>query len=145
MKKIVFLSMIILLIIGSYAQERKSPIEGSWRLVSGKMVTQDTVYNYPVSVNGNHMKIIGEKYFSTIWQDTTINKSDLWYAGFNGGTYTFENGIYTETYMHFTFLSSIGNKFELKVEFKNDTLVLTNIPKGETDKNSMVEKWKRLE
>jgi len=33
------------------------------------------------------MKISGKKYFSTIWQDTILEKSNFWSAGFNGGTY----------------------------------------------------------
>ena len=91
------------------------------------------------------MKIIGKKYFSTVWQDTTINKSDFWCAGFNGGTYTFENGVYTETEMYFNLPSNIGSKVAFKAEFENDTLVLTYIPQGETDIYSNTEKWKRLE
>ena len=33
MKRVIFLSLIILLIIGSCIQEKKSPIEGAWKLV----------------------------------------------------------------------------------------------------------------
>ena len=47
--------------------------------------------------------------------------------------------------MYFNFLSSIGNKVAFKAEFKNDTLVLTYIPKGLTDRTTSIEKWKRLE
>ena len=145
MKINTLLSMIILIIIGSCTQEKKSPIEGCWQLISGKAMTQDTVMNYPVSIHGYHMKIIGKKYFSTVWQDTTINKSDFCYAGFNGGTYTFENGVYTETEMYFNLPSNIGSKVAFKAEFENDTLVLTYIPQGATDIYTNTEKWKRLE
>jgi hypothetical protein len=145
MKRAIFLSLIIAFIIGSCTQEKNPAIEGSWKLLSGNYTTPDTVINYPLSNSGNHMKIIGKKYFSTIWQDTIINKSDWWYAGFNGGTYTFENGVYTETLMYFNNISSIGGKAAFKAEFKNDTLVLTGITENATDRYSYIEKWKRLE
>jgi hypothetical protein len=144
MKKIIFLSLIFSLIIGSCTQEKKSPIEGSWKLVSANYTTPDTVINYPFSNNGNHMKIINKIYFSTIWQDTTINKSMWGYAGFNGGTYTFENGVYTETLMYFSIPANIGSEASFKAEIKNDTLVLIDIPKKPRDGFSNVEKWKRL-
>ncbi len=145
MKPNTFLCLFIVLLIGSCTQEKKSPIVGAWQLISGRTVTQDTVIIAPASVNGNHMKIIGEKYFSTIWQDTSINKSDLWYAGFNGGTYTFENEVYTESSEYFSILSSIGNTYSAKVEFKGDTMVLTYIPKDANSQVSSVDEWKRLE
>jgi hypothetical protein len=146
MKKNLFLSLIISLIIVSCSQQEvKSPIEGAWKLISGNQTTPDTVMNYPLSNNGIFMKIIGKKYYSTVWQDTTINKSDWLFAGFNGGTYTFENGIYTETAEYFSIPSLIGSKAPFKAEIKNDTLVITYIPEKATEGNSSIEKWKRLE
>jgi hypothetical protein len=144
MKKTIFLILTVAFIVGGCTQEKKSPIEGAWKLISGKSVTPDTVMNYPVSINGNHIKIIGKKYFTTIWQDTTI-KSDWWSDGFNGGTYTFVDGIYTEDEMYFITPGNIGSKPAFKAEIKNDTLVLTYIFKKAADGYSNIEKWKRLE
>jgi hypothetical protein len=145
MKKIILLSLIISLIIGSCTQQEvKSPIEGAWQLISGNETTPDTVMNYPFSTNGSFMKIIGEKYYSTVWQDTTINKSDWLFAGFNGGTYTFEKGVYSETAAYFSLRSNIGSKVAFKVEINNDTLVMTYIPEKATKGYSSTEKWKRL-
>jgi hypothetical protein len=145
MKKVIFLGLVIALIIGSCAQENKSPIEGAWQMISGIYTTPDTVIKYPVNINAKHMKIISERYFSTVWQDTTIDKSDWWYAGFNGGTYTFADGIYTEEEMYFMSPPNIGSKPAFKAEIKNDTLVLTYIFEKPKDGYSNVEKWKRLE
>ncbi len=146
MKKIIFLSLIIsLIIVSCIQQEVKSPIEGSWKLLSGNETTPDTAINYPISTNGKFMKIISKKYYSTVWQDTTINKFIWCYAGFNGGTYTFENGVYTETATYFSLLPNIGSKVAFKVEIKNDTLVMTYIPEKATAGYSSIEKWKRLE
>lgn len=142
MKKSIFLSLIIFIIIGSCIQEKKSPIEGSWELLFGRVTTPDTVINYPLTDKGHHMKIIGSKYYSTIWQDIKIDKSIWLSAGFNGGTYTFENGIYTEAHTYRSGISNIGSKSVFKAEIINDTLVLTNpSDKGFTS----IEKWKRLE
>jgi hypothetical protein len=133
------------LLFVSCDQEKKSPIAGAWQLISGSITTPDTVINFPFSANGNHMKIIGEKYFSTIWQDTTICKSDPWYSGFNGGTYTFENDVYTETELYFYPISGIGNTWSTKVEMKGDTMVLTYISEDPDSRLTQIERWKRLE
>ena len=143
MKRSIFLCLIIALIIGSCAQEKKSPIEGAWRLVYGNYTTPDTVMNYPLS--SNNMKIIDDKYFSTIWQDTVMDKSNWWSAGFNGGTYTFVNGVYTENLMYFSIPSNIGGKASFNAEIRNDTLVLTYVFETAKKGYSNVEKWKRLE
>lgn len=144
MKKIVFLGLFAAFLFGSCTHEQKSPIVGAWQLVSGYQKL-DTTINYPVTANGHHMKIIGEKHFSTIWQDTTLDKSDRWYAGFNGGTYTFKDEVYTETYEYFIWLSSIGNTISYKTEFKSDTMIMTYIPADPDSKASSIEVWKRLE
>ena len=145
MKNNIFLCLLIALLFGSCNQEKKSPVTGAWQLISGNVVTPDTIINFPVSASGKHMKIIGEKYFSTIWQDTILSKSDIWYAGFNGGTYTFENEVYKETELYFYPISGIGNTWSAKAEFRGDTMVLTYIPEDTDSKNTSVEKWKRLE
>jgi hypothetical protein len=146
MKKILFLSLIISLIIISCTQQVvNSSIQGAWRLISGNETTPDTSINYPLSTNGRFMKIIGKEYYSTVWQDTTINKSNWLYGGFNGGTYTFENEVYTETATYFSLLPNIGSKVAFKAEIKNDTLVITYIPEKAMVGYSSTEKWKRLE
>jgi len=93
MKKIIFFSMVISLIILSCAQqEAKSPLEGTWQLINGKGLLPDTTIIYP-GINGKHWKIITKSHFATIYQDTTSDK--FLTNGFNGGTYTFISGIYT--------------------------------------------------
>jgi hypothetical protein len=145
-KKSFFIVLGISLIIGSCThQEVKSPIEGAWNLISGDETSPDTTIHYQRSTNSHYMKIIGEKYFSTTWQDTTRDKSDFYYSGFNGGTYTFVNGVYTETLKCFSNPAYIGRKLAFKTEIKNDTLVITYIPEKSTEGLSFVEKWKRLD
>jgi hypothetical protein len=144
MKAILFVCLFSFLLFTNCVKQGKNPLEGSWRLVSGTVETQDTAFSYPLS--SKNMKIIGKKYFSTIWQDTTLDKSNWWSAGFNGGTYTFENGVYTEDLMYFSIPSAIGSKASFKAEINSDTLVLTNIRKEVTNEKYLnVEIWKRLE
>jgi hypothetical protein len=144
MKNFIFLNLIISLIIGSCAQEKRSPIEGSWKLISGKLTTSRSVMIYPLSEHGNHLKMIGDGYFTTIWQDTYIDKSVWMSSGFNGGTYTFENGVYTETISHFADTTFIGYKTAYKAEIKNDTLTISFPTDKEVSEHTSVEKWKRL-
>ena len=66
MKKIILLSLIISLIIGSCTQQEvKSPIEGTWQLINGKYLLSDTTFNYP-GANGNHCKIMTKSHFAAI-------------------------------------------------------------------------------
>jgi hypothetical protein len=89
--------------------------------------------------------MIGDKHFTTIWQDTSLNKEDYWRSGFNGGTYTFVNGIYTENLSYFSSTGSIGKQFSFRTEFKDDTLILTFIPEDPNNTDRYIEKMVRLE
>jgi hypothetical protein len=125
MKKILFLSLIISLIIGSCAkQERKFP-QGAWKIVQEQIVSKDSMgkivkKNYDI----NYIKMWSEKNFSFIgqWkQDTTIKDF------YGGGSYLLKGNRYEEYVVyHFTKPGSIMN-FVLKglLELRNDTLIQT--------------------
>ena len=104
------------------------------------MTSEDTI-KYP-GENATHMKIIGKTHFATIWQDP----NDESYEGFNGGTYTFEKGIYTENHKFYSVNSSIGSITHCKVKIEKDRFFMESIAEeGKKPDFSLYEVWKRAE
>ena len=125
-----FLAMIVVL-MGCSSPESAS-LEGTWQLIEGKNVTPDTTLIYSASPDAQHMKIIGDTHFATVWQDTAQNSS-----GFNGGTYTYEDGIYTESLTMFSLVDWIGRQSIFLAEIEGDRLILSPAnAKGEADRKS---------
>lgn len=147
MKKIIFLSLIIALIIGSCTQEVKSPIEGVWRIVSWNgMVGDSIVAQLGVTSTGSEMVIYAKNHF--LWVGHYKTDTILW-DNFGGGTYTLQ-GNKLEDKIEFSEAKDwIGTTIRLKWEVKNDTATQTwpldenwNLNKKEY---YGVQKWIRLE
>jgi len=134
----------IILVVGffiSCASRQNNPVEGTWQLVDGRFVDEDTTVTYPMSPDEKRMKIIGKTHFATLWQDTTQNIS-----GFNGGTYTFEDGMYTEQLSFFSSIDWIGIQSIFLAEIEGDRLLLTpSNADGEAQQYGYFEEWERLD
>ena len=118
MKKIIFLGLIILLIIGSCTQEKKSTIEGGWQLVSVKSSSGET---FPGNWTGTDVKMWTKDcfVFAGKFQQDTIT-----FDNFGWGKYTLQGNKYEEEILfHQLDPSSIGKKIKMLVEVRNDTLV----------------------
>lgn len=141
MKAPLCIFIFIYILMTNCVRQGKNPLEGTWKMISGYSVSKDTIEKFP----GNHMKNIGRNYFSTIWQDTALKNSD-WTGGFNGGTYTFKDGIYSEQFEYFSMTGYIGQKAAMRAEIRNDTLFISPYSdKANDEKYGFFEKWKRLE
>jgi hypothetical protein len=117
-------------------------VEGTWILVKGIIVTSEDTIKLPATENAVHMKIIGKTHFATLWQDPTVDN----YAGFNGGTYTYENGIYTENLEFLSDKASIGMVVRFRVRLEKDKFFLESIAEeGQTPKYKIQEEWKRAD
>ena len=143
MKKIIYapVAAILITLMCSTSSVNDS-MEGTWILVKGIIITAQDTIKLPASENAVHMKIIGKTHFATIWQDPNEKN----YAGFNGGTYTFENGIYTENLQFNSNRASIGWKVRFKVKLEKDMFYMESaVEEGETPEFIIQEKWKRAE
>ncbi|MBS3771529.1 MAG: hypothetical protein KGY69_14865 [Bacteroidales bacterium] len=132
-----FFGILAVTFITACIQRPANRIQGTWQLVEGKYNAPDTTLQYH---KNKHMKIIGKNHFSTVWQDTSTQG----YSGFNGGTYSFNNGLYIE---HIDYSErGIGGRAIFKVNFKADTMIFTPATKeGKEKEYGSFEKWKRLE
>ena len=149
MKKNLFLSMIIALIIVSCTQQEtvKFPM-GAWKLVQVQRIANGkTRITFPTATNkGVQIKVLSEKHWANMGnrdRDTVI--IDI-YAG---GTYTFEGKTYVEDVLYHSSKSYIGKKVQMTLELKNDTIYQTYNPinaEGQVvDSVLIVEKMIQLE
>ena len=117
MKKLIILGLILFVTICSYAQEKKSPIEGAWKLVYAKWAAFDQTF--PALVKGSDIKIWTKEHFAFVGQfkaDTMVMDNYGW------GTYTLTGNKYTENVVFHADKPSIGKSIKLLLEIKNDTL-----------------------
>ncbi len=151
MKKTHFLGLIIMLIIGSCAQEEKppvteekSPLEGAWKLVYGYWHWSDRIFPDQVEVDFTFTKLFTEGHVAWLGRsesDTLITDS------YGGGPYKFEGNRCEVIRQYHSFKSLVGTTSRLLTEIRNDTL----IQKFPADENWMlpeqysIEKYIRLE
>jgi hypothetical protein len=117
MKKLIISGLIFFVTIGSYAQEKKSPIEGGWKLVYAKWAAFDQTF--PAQVKGSAIKIWTKEHFIFAGQfkvDTAVMDNYGW------GTYTLTGNKYTENVVLHADKPSIGKSIKLLLEIRNDTL-----------------------
>jgi hypothetical protein len=146
MKASIFLFSLMLLFIISCTQPAKSPIEGSWQLVSGKWMDGDSLLGeFPGKFTVSDIKMWSKGHFLFVGQfksDTTIMDN------YGGGTYKIEGNQYEETLQFHVWKSAVGTTVKMLVEIKNDTLIQTWPvgANGQVDKNNFSqEKYIRLD
>jgi hypothetical protein len=131
MKKSLYFSLIIALIVVSCAQEEKSPIEGAWQMIYGEWTGLDK--SFPAQIEGSQIKMWSTGYVSFVGNfklDTTNSDN------YGLGKFKQEGNRYEENFMYFTDTSYIGKTIRLLIEIRNDTLV----QKWPVDEN-----WKLVE
>ena len=146
MKTTLFLFLFIPLFFVSCNQQKSAQHEGAWKLVYSKSISADTVdYLFPGKMTGSDMKIWTKNHFIFVGKlklDTTVTDS------YGGGTYKLEGNRYEENILYHCFPNFVGNKVNMLLEVKNDTLFQTWPVKedGTIDKsNYIIEKYIRAE
>jgi hypothetical protein len=101
------------------ASERKSNLEGNWRLVSRTQRTADTAFHSsPSDYVGK--KMIFQNHVAYFARYSA--GGDTIY-GYGGGTFTLEGTNYTESFEYHVDKSLIGQAIPWEVEVRNDTLI----------------------
>jgi hypothetical protein len=144
MRTIFALSFFILVLFTSCCQQEKSPLEGTWEMVSGTWTLPDsTVFEYPGNIKeGSQLFMYSKDYylFSGRFKMDTI-----FHDNYGGGTYKYGENKYEETLLYFVDSSSIGQTLAFQIDIKNDTLIKTG-PLGDDAKkfgNTLVEVYIR--
>lgn len=121
MKKIIFLSLIIALIIGSCADSTTKSLQGSWQMVQmqrmdGKKVTNYFSERYKIS----QIKMWSENHFMFVGKyevDTTV------VYRYGVGSFTLNGNIYVEDILYHFAKDYEGQKNKIRLEIRNDTLL----------------------
>jgi hypothetical protein len=137
MKKIVFLSLFVILIIGSCTQQQvaKSPLDGAWDVISVRQMHGDTVSDYV----GSTLKIWSGNYYNFVGR-WSLNGDTM--NSFGWGTFKLEGDRYEENLVF-----PAPNTIKMLLEIKNDTITQTwpVDDNGVVDKsNYYVEKFVRM-
>jgi hypothetical protein len=117
MKKLIFFGLIIFMTIGSYAQGKKYPLEGTWKLVAFDKSIDTSLQDM---IKNGQIKTFSKKYFTFVGhfeQGTSI------YESYGGGTYTLNGDRYEESIIYQNDKSLINKKFKALDEIRNDTLI----------------------
>jgi signal peptidase I len=137
MKRVIFLGLIIALIIGSCAQEKKSPIEGAWQLVYAKGRSMEETF--PAQISGDQVKMFINGHLTWVGQFKMPADTAIQYD-YGLGTYTLDGNKFIENVKIHAQKSAIGTK-KMIMEIRNDTL----IQRWPTDENyNLPEKYNTM-
>jgi hypothetical protein len=119
---ILFCLMITLIIFGCVPRKR-TPVEGTWQVVSWQNMAGDSlVWKLGVDYVGTEMKIWSKDHFAFAGRykhDTSFIDNS------GGGSYTLDGTHCQESYLYFPDQAIVGTTQRLLLEVKNDTLIQT--------------------
>ncbi|MCZ4223209.1 hypothetical protein [Pedobacter rhodius] len=123
------------------AADNEQTIQGTWRLVSGKIVDKNSgkTSNYPMDFQ--MIKIINRTHFAFLKHSLNLKDSTGFDAG--GGSYSFDDGKYTEHLEYYSNKNWEGKTFDFKLSLINDTLIQTGVEKVEKEgiERRIIEKY----
>ena len=119
MKKTIFLTLVIALIIGSCAQEKKSTIEGAWQLVYAKNISMEE--SFPAQISGEQVKMFIKGHLTWVGQYKLPADTAILYD-YGLATYTLDGNKFIENVKIHARKSAIGTK-KMIMEIRNDTLI----------------------
>lgn len=151
--KIIRSSIPILLIILSITScgtmeenDRRLPIAGTWRLVSGTLIEKGDTAITHYTKDKSFIKIINDTHFAFLLHD--LNKGQDSTAAFTagGGTYTLKDSAYTEHLEYCSAREWENNDFSFTLTLRNDTLIQRGVEKIEAEgiDRLNIEKYVRL-
>lgn len=106
----------------------KSPLNGSWRLVSSKSITKDTVDTSPKS-GIETVKLYNDTHFTFFTHDTKKGKIDTPVFSAGAGTYTLSGDKYTEHLQYCNAREWEDHDFDFTMNLKNDTMTQRGVEK----------------
>lgn len=145
MKTYIFSALIIVSCLSSViflnSKEKDFSLVGTWVLRTGVLLGPDGQVDLKRKGSTKELKVISDTHFTTIWQNP-LEPKDM---GFNGGSYTFKNNIFTEQLEFFSFTERIGETVHYKIELEENTLSMSACDSvGNISKTGYFQVWERL-
>lgn len=116
MKKFILLSLVLALMTGSCTREKKSPIEGAWKLVYSKNAYGIT---FPIDIQGGQIKTWSNGYYTFVGQ---YIQDSVPRDKFGAGTYKIDGNRCETTRLYHNIKSNVGKTSRMLIEIRNDTL-----------------------
>jgi hypothetical protein len=120
MKRVIFLSLVIALIIGSCTQEKKSPIEGTWKMVYAQSRSMEETF--PAQVQAEQIKTWSKEHFTFVGH-YKLPTDTIFRDNYGWGTYTLNGNKFEEHIMLHASKSNIGQTIRMLMDVRNDTLI----------------------
>ena len=120
---LIFLNIIFLTSCKVKKTESPSPLQGSWKLLSGTLIEKGdtTVTDYTKSLE--MIKIINATHFSFLNHDKNKGSDSTASFAAGGGKYTLNNDEYTEFLEYCSDRQWEGHEFKFRIQIKDDTLI----------------------
>lgn len=111
------------------ASEKRLPITGTWKLISGTLVEKgDTTVTW-YTKNVSFIKIINDTHFAFLSHDLNKGKGSSAMYSSGGGSYSLKDNQYTEHLEYCSDRQWEGNDFSFTITIHNDTLIQKGIEK----------------
>jgi hypothetical protein len=140
--KFILIPLIVLTFLFSFSYGQENKLEGTWELVSGKLMLPDQTIELPRTGYEHEIKILNKTHFATILQDTSTNEI---YS--NAGTYVLTEDTYTEYQEFNSGITMIGKTYSFKSNIEGDKWTISGpVEKPESDipEWKIHEVWKRV-
>ena len=100
------------------------PIVGTWKLVSGTLITKNDTTVTDYLTGKSFIKVINDTHFAFMLHDLTGGKdsTNVIYSS-GGGKYDLVNDTYTEHLEYCSAREWEGHDFSFKITIRNDTLI----------------------
>jgi len=118
MKRTIFLSLIISLIIGGCVQEKRTPIEGAWQMVYASYLSRTETF--PAQIKGGQIKTWNDGHYTFVGH---FELDTMAMDNYGAGTYKLEGGGFETKRIYARTKDRIGTSERFLWEIRNDTLI----------------------
>ncbi|HEU4553331.1 MAG TPA: hypothetical protein VFS25_10875 [Chitinophaga sp.] len=128
------------------ATAARTPLEGTWRLVSGTVIEKNDTTVTDYTQGKSFIKVINASHFAFTGHDLHKGKDSTAFFSSGAGTYELHDSAYTEKLAYCSDREWEGNEFHFTVSIVNDTLTQQGVEKVEgTSINRVnIEKYVRI-
>jgi hypothetical protein len=131
----------------SDANEKKLPLAGTWKLLTGTLIEKGDTTVTDYTRNVSFIKVINDTHFAFMNHDLTKGSDSSAVYSSGGGTYTLRDSTYTEHLEYCSARNWEGHDFSFTIQLNNDTLIQQGIEKIESEgiERMNIEKYVRVE
>jgi hypothetical protein len=140
--KITLLAIVLSVFFLSFFIGLENKLEGTWELVSGKIILPDQTIELPRTEFEHEIKVLNKTHFATVHQDTSTNEI---YS--NAGTYVLTEDTYTEYQEFNSGITMIGKTYSFLSTIEGNKWTISGpVEKPEADipEWKIHEVWKRV-